>query len=381
MNVALELNCRDPIVARDGRPFGPNAGNRMRSTGWPLPSVVAGSFRTALGKKAGREFTPDVVAALLQTAVAGVLPCCEGELYLPAPQDCVLGPDRRALRAAPWENAPGGANWPAEGLKPVTLTPEQAGQGFKPIAGPAWWPGHAYAQWLLGKPVKFDGRFLRQPESDERTHVQIVESTGAAEEGRIFTSSALALTHLPRWNPEEATTDETSAAIKLAARITATDWAAQTSASMDDLHPLGGERRLVHWKATASDTIWQCPDSVRHSLREARRVRLALATPAVFSEGWRPGWLDAQLCGRPPGYSVQLRLVGVCTQRWQAVSGWSLERHGPKPVKRLVPAGGVYFFDVTAGDPAELATAWLQSVSDDEQDQRDGFGLGVWGVW
>ena len=54
--VTLELTGRDPIVSRDGRPFGSFGGargNRMRSVAWPLPSVVAGSFRTALGKAAG----------------------------------------------------------------------------------------------------------------------------------------------------------------------------------------------------------------------------------------------------------------------------------------------------------------------------------------
>ncbi|MFO1429290.1 MAG: type III-B CRISPR module-associated Cmr3 family protein [Candidatus Competibacteraceae bacterium] len=71
------------------------------------------------------------------------------------------------------------------------------------------------------------------------------------------------------------------------------------------------------------------------------------------------------------------------TGRWQPMSGWSLEqgRRGPKPLQRLVPAGSVYFFQVIAGDASQLADRWLQSVADEPQDQRDGFGLALWGIW
>jgi CRISPR-associated protein Cmr3 len=47
----------------------------------------------------------------------------------------------------------------------------------------------------------------------------------------------------------------------------------------------------------------------------------------------------------------------------------------------MVPAGSVYFFQKLEGDPATLATCWLQSVCDDAQEQRDGFGLALWGIW
>jgi CRISPR-associated protein Cmr3 len=50
-------------------------------------------------------------------------------------------------------------------------------------------------------------------------------------------------------------------------------------------------------------------------------------------------------------------------------------------VKRFIPSGGVYFFERVNGKASELADRWLEPVSDDEQDRRDGFGLAVWGIW
>ena len=106
-----------------------------------------------------------------------------------------------------------------------------------------------------------------------------------------------------------------------------------------------------------------------------------LGTPAIFTGDWQPGWLKA---GAPVlNTTFRLRLVGAALERWRPVSGWSLEKGcvGPKPVRRLVPAGGVYFFEVAEGSAAALADRWLESICDDPQDRRDGFGLALWGVW
>src|SRR5436309_12393982 len=89
MSVILQLVPHDPIIARDGRPFGAGQGNRMRGLTWPLPSVVAGSFRTALVKAIpSLDFAGDMPERLMAIEVAGVFPTVGQELYLPAPSDC-----------------------------------------------------------------------------------------------------------------------------------------------------------------------------------------------------------------------------------------------------------------------------------------------------
>jgi CRISPR-associated protein Cmr3 len=272
-------------------------------------------------------------------------------------------------------------------LLPVGLTEAQAPNDFKPSEPPAWWPADLFAAWLAKGKVAFNERFLRAPEVEKRTHVQLDAHAGATEDRNLFTTAALPLSHLRRYG---AHTDGTHAArfaaVTLAARVRATDWCSGVLAELDTLHPLGGERRLVHWKATSELTAWSCPQPLRSELASASRIRMVLATPAVFGGGWRPAWVNDELVGTPPGANIVLRLVGVTIQRWQAVSGWSLanlpgQPRGPKPVKRLVPAGGVYFFEAVNGSGSCLANRWLESVSDDEQDRRDGFGLAAWGVW
>lgn len=396
MSVILQLTPHDPLVARDGRPFGAGQGNRMHGLPWPLPSVVAGSFRTALVKAGTGDFTGDMPKTLLEkVCVHGAFPVSmkDGkpqEMYLPAPNDAVTEATddgnyiKIVHRVQPLENV-GGCDFPeALPLRPVML-PDGV-TDFKPADSPAWWPVSKFADWLLNKPIAFDKEFLKAPVQSMRDHVALDTDRGAAEEGQIFASSNLNVTHLPRFyvrGSEEAknakTCTERFAEVTLSARVTIDDPTLHQT-NIDIWHPLGGERRLVHWKQ-ANSKLWVCPDTILDALKKTKQVRMILATPAIFKDGWKPGWLTKDLEGELSG--VKMKLVGASNGRWKAVSGWSLAPpRGQKPIRRMVPAGSVYFFKVLAGDASQLADKmWLQSVSDDLQEQRDGFGLATWGIW
>lgn len=389
----LNLTPHDPLIARDGRPFGAGQGNRMRGLPWPLPSVVAGSFRTALVKATNDlDFSGDMPQRLFQVAVAGVFPVHEQELYLPAPNDAVAEPGdggkriKTVHRVSP-QSMEGGCDFPDElALKPVMLSKVQAASDFKPAEIPNWWPRRQLAAWLSGESVTFDPTFLDSPRQEHRDHVCLDADRGAAAEGQIFATAGLNVTHLPRFGVEESRLfHERLAEVTLSARIAIPDseTALKLDQQFDIWHPLGGERRLVHWHHNGDEELWACPDTVIQALNGSTRIRMALATPAIFKQGWKPDWLNGQLEGTPPGCNVKLKLVGVSNDRWKAVSGWSLAPpKGPKPIRRMVPAGSVYFFEVAkSGNAAPLADLWLQSVSDDEQERRDGFGMAVWGIW
>jgi CRISPR-associated protein Cmr3 len=364
----------------------------MRSHAWPLPGLVSGSLRSAIGKAADRQFSTDTALALLETEIAGIFPVAGGCLYLPAPEDAVFHPDKGLLRASPQAESGGGCDWPATGLRPVGLSSDQAPDDFKPVPAPAWWPIDRLAAWLgadgLNETFAIDERFLGSPKEEIRTHVAIDPTRGAADEGALFTTAALALRALPRHgfsSREKGSVGYVS--ISLSARVRAGDWCARTVENLDAIHPLGGERRLAHWKSVKeASSSWACPTELRSALAEQPKIRMTLATPAIFGEGWKPAWLGADLIGMPPGSRTRLRLIGASIKRWLAVSGWSLanlpgQPRGPKPIRRIVPAGGTYFFETVDGKETDLAELWLEPVSDHPQDRRDGFGLAVWGVW
>jgi len=377
----LSLTPRDPLVARDGRPFGAGSGTRMKSLDWLSPSVTAGALRTMLGKQNPAAFSEQVVAGLKQIEVAGPLPLWDGTLFLPCPHDFALRAEgskpRDCFRLRPLPSLNDDyCDLPDARLRPVLL-PGTVEEEFKPDVPPSLWSMQKMRGWLLEKafpppPAKDDRRklgptcgFLDALPRDERTHVKILPGTGAAAEHFLYSTASLAFHE----------------GVTIALRITGAD-----NVGVGGLHPVGGERRLAHWATAAADP-WQCPTDISTALTTAGRIRMVLATPALFRSGWKPGWLDDQLEGTPPGTTVKLRLTGVATDRWRAVSGFGLETGlmGPKPIRRTVPAGGVYFFEYVEGDRKTLATTgWLAPVSDlaeDGQDRRDGFGLALWGIW
>jgi hypothetical protein len=119
----LQITGLDPIVARDGRPFGDGTGNRMRGLPWPLPSAVAGSARRAMViNQANRKFDSETIDKLLHVEVAGLFPVVEGKtLYLPAPKNCVWNAsDDKLYRVLPVTNCGGGCDLP-DGLSPAML--------------------------------------------------------------------------------------------------------------------------------------------------------------------------------------------------------------------------------------------------------------------
>lgn len=412
METYLTITPHDPIIARDGRPFGIGQ-RRMRSLNWPYPSVLAGSLRTIIGKQIGTDFKDaGITNALKSISVSGPLPLWGGKLFFPVPKDLLVRDDgnkRQAYALRPMKlkemlegNECEGCDLPAGNLLP-TLLPMNV-QDFKQAAVPYFWSAEMMTKWLkdpIGKdfkappePEKVDSGtdFLLTPQKDSRVHVQISSDLGSSEEGMLFTTVGLDLSHKRQ-----------SKGIQLAARFDATGIFEKKVEIIDSFGTFGGERRLAHWKTEATDKmreIWSFPEEIRQALDDQKketgkqRVRMVLATPAVFSHGWLPGWLKLEggsLVGTPPlddPAGLRLRLISASIDRWKPISGWSLEfrpRPGPKPIRRLVPAGAVYFFEVFAGDSSALAeNLWLRSVSDKEsdgQDWRDGFGLALWGVW
>jgi CRISPR-associated protein Cmr3 len=293
-------------------------------------------------------------------------------VLFPAPADAVVY--RRdaayvvtALR--PYSPRPGeGCDLP-DGLRPLRVT-----EDIKPEPGYVYWPAETVFAWLAsptGDRVPVPER-IAGPEIDERVHVALDDARGTSLEGHLFTTEGLTFGSVDRsqgfgcieWS--------------LLARIRG-----QEARDLHGLQPFGGEGRLAYVESAEPGRWPQVSAEIVERLWGAGRVRMALATPARFTLGWRPGWLDAAFLGTPPGVpGIRLRLVAAAVPRKIGVSGWDYEQKQPKAARWLVPAGAVYFFEVVEGDPVMLVrSAWLESVCDEEQDRRDGYGLVLWGIW
>ena len=347
---------RDPLVARDGRPFGSESGNRMHCLDWPLPATLAGAVRTILGKQAGGRFEAEQIRELLENSANGPLPSFGNELSFPVPKDFVSSAKHGVFSIKP--KSLRGTNLVDRVMPALMENPPE--EDFKTDSGSGFWPLDATMKWLLEESAGFVAPKALRCEPDLRTHVAIEAGSGAAEDEMLFQTSGLAF-------PDQ---------LSLAVRV-------ESSSEFPKgpfLHPVGGERRLCHWSAQ-QPAGWVCPQCLADRLPKASRLRMILATPAIFANGWRPGWLGADGTGQIPNSETRVRLVSAIVPRWQPVSGWSYEKKGQKPVRRMVAAGSVYFLEILDDSPRLDPGLWLSPVSDCPQDQRDGFGLAIWGLW
>lgn len=157
----------------------------------------------------------------------------------------------------------------------------------------------------------------------------------------------------------------------------------QLRSSRMALH-LGGERRLA-WAEAGPGKPW-LDDATCREIEEkvgaTGRWFLTLATAAAFAQGWHPKWLQsnrAVLNGIDCG-----QLVSMAGDAPRTVSGWDLARECPKPVRRLLPAGTTWFFELPPDGASEAVRAALRTLQGSciaDEDAHMGCGLAFVGAW
>lgn len=399
-----------PLVFRRGQPFG--AADHAETLPFPLPAAVAGALRGAWGEQQAREHRARdyqrEAAVFLALDVAGPLlarRALDGSqltLYCPKPADAVYR-DPQSFKLGRLQPLALGEREGTDLPPGLQLVQQPDATPQKPISGPAFWTLERLSRWLTHA-AWFDDRFdgtkdgVGELPPDTRTHVQLEPERHAARTGSLFQTTGLDFG--PRrqaadrgWNGSDPYSRKTDRHWR---RWGLHEYGLFTYSEKIELprtlHTVGGRSRLA-WLEPFPAALWpRCPDSLAQALRQAPGVRIALATPAVFNNGWRPGWLkdcvDGRWQGTPPGLpdgSLTLELKAVALDRWQPASNWDARwverKRGPTPIRRLAPAGTVYWFKIVRGDAAELAKLWLAPLSDDEQARQDGFGLAMPGIW
>jgi CRISPR-associated protein Cmr3 len=398
----------EPLITRDGRPFGPNPGARAVSLRFPFPSTTTGGVRTRAGLDATGRFDSSTIPEVRQIEVRGPLLVELDEAgqiarYLPpAPADALIldrvqgaKPDESPAPVGAGDGEPVTVLWLRprpllegeltnlpDGHLPVSTGARNPG---KPRAdSPGFWAWSAFEQWLLepsDRELSLAELGGLAPVPETRMHVSILADTQTAAEGALFATQGLEFTALKAPQVGDRGLVRLSSAVRLALAVAVSNAVPRAHNIMPGVAPLGGERRIVCWRKASEGegkSLPQCPPALRERIAEDGACRLLLLTPACFHMGWRPDWLFQ------PRYGVQPHLCGAVVGRPQVVSGWDLEKNRARPSRRLAPAGSVFFLRLEGSRKAIeewVDNHWMQCISDNEQDRRDGFGLAVLGVW
>lgn len=379
------LDALAPLVFRSGKPFG--AQSDTDDIQFPLPSAAAGLVRTQIMGQSGcnwdsksqgnqAKLSDAQVDELRQIAVQGAFLAKQDisddlRILLPKPANALYLKNKETdktelVRLAPQAfGSDTAADFPQADLLPVQIQSSIKG---KPQSGATYWDLADLLAWQNGGKPVFEDINKRGAQSlpiETRTHVGIDRETLAAEDGRLFQTAAYDFAESARKHHQGWGSHRYGFVIRTAADL-----------QDNSVVRFGGEGRLSRLNKISDDVFKQPEYAYTNGLT------LTLLTPALFHKGWLPGWLDSQtLTGTLPHTNLKVKLRATAIDRWLPVSGWDLQQHAPKAMRKAVAAGAVYWFEIQSGNTAELAQAQWQAFSDNGQDCRDGFGIGLIGPW
>ncbi|MEW5891196.1 MAG: type III-B CRISPR module-associated Cmr3 family protein [Pseudomonadota bacterium] len=373
MTRTLTFDPIDLLMPRGNRLFG--GGVHGESLMPPWPSVFAGALASRSLADAGRvdDITrgPDRAEAILAETLGAdyaltALALARGdEALFPLPADLVAleGPDLVPLSPRTLGEGVAGVVAASSDLPalPVLATPSRR----KPMSG-QWITAAGLAEHLAGREP--DSSCLVASgclwETAPRLGIALDAGSRTAAESQIYTTDAVAL--------------------RPGVRFVA-DFSGK-GLPQDGLVRLGGDGRgariepagpgLAHVLAGLG-----CPQS------GWKGYRMILATPGLFSGGWLPPGVDP-VTRRFEIEGLTAELVAASVPRHEVISGWDLANHAPKPARKAAPMGSCYWFRVTGGDTAALASlreAGLWPLMEDNPEnaarRREGYNRVWFGAW
>lgn len=159
---------------------------------------------------------------------------------------------------------------------------------------------------------------------------------------------------------------------------------------------LGGESRGAVY-SRVEDVRWDnIIEEVKRQVSKSGRFKLYLITPAIFSKGWYPDFLEeecGQLKGAPPGVDARIELVGACVGKPLFIGGFHIRRGYPKPIYKAVPPGSVYFMKISKWDVLSCKEKekilfqlferffYKSLIDQDSPLWKEGFGVALVGGW
>jgi CRISPR-associated protein Cmr3 len=337
-----------------GLPFA--AGESDSSAGVPLPppSVACGALRSAFFSEHPDEL-PLATGNATQNTEANDTPearkdmclthwslysASDQESLFPAPLDFALNEDNQLELLRLETNSDGLCSVP--GNLPYRLRVEKIEK--KPNAPTGCWVRYL-ADYLQGKTPclwKAEDVFLPEP----KIGLTRDTATKTAQQGMLY--------QLPMLRFKEN--------IRFALSY-------ENLAFVPSMLRLGGQTRVCTAEKTSASFAIQ-PGDISNGC-----FKLYVATPAIFSDGWRPEFLQ----------DGKYELCAACVGNAVPISGWGMKARRPKPLCLTVPAGSVYYLKLTE-NTAQARNEVIErfhgkAISSKLLDKRQGFGIVYVGGW
>lgn len=350
----LSITPLDTVFFRDGKAF--TMGEETQADGLfpPPPAVIRGALRTRYFTEHPETLrhaaTEEDPTAEVRITGMGLRDTDDNITYFPVPRDLVHRKDAEVDEEMVLSH-------------PVSTSSQFANSSTleAPLTHPATVesPGDTYLELLDLKQylsctdfqgASFFGTRQRDlVQTEPKIGIMRNRATGGAEEGHLYRVG------FRRLKPNIAFTVEVEG----------------LTLDPNGLLKLGGEHKAAYYETI--DSPWPLPEAPASSIEDTGCLKLYLATPALFEQGWLPSWVDPNTHEAHLG-GCTLKLYSAAVGKPSFIGGWNMKERRPKPMRKAVPSGSVYYFKITDGSVDDLVRhAHGTSISDYRS--RDGFGV------
>ncbi len=358
---ALKLRPLDVLHLRGNRLFG-GPGDHGEALMPPWPSVFAGAIyshamavENRISEVSESKKGPEIIKEMYgDTWIHWIGLAKKEQVCFPLPSDLVIFKENGPVTMKPVKKDLFSGCFTGHTVElpeiPVIQTREQR----KPSTG-YWITADGLKKHLRGEPITESDLVLTSSLwlTDPRLGIALNTMTRTAEEGRIYTTEAVALA-------------EDTAFVCLFRH------------EKGDL-PNSGICRLGGDGRGAEITEYKNPPEIGRPESGWKRFRMILATPCPSEHGWIPPHVKKEGDGIYLALNgLRARLMSAAVNRYEVISGWDLAKKCPKDAVRFIPAGSVYWFEVEQGDTSALEEIWKAGLIKTFADRRrEGFGS-VW---
>lgn len=329
----IKIKPIDTLFFRDGKPF--SMGDQSAAFGVfpPYPSTLYGAIRTCIisqndgyisfysGNMGSEIGTPnDAINASFK--IKGLFLWKNDFIFFPTPYDFVKKGDRKGFKTSLQDNLPFISNIP---MNNYLLS--CSGEKTESIGG-SFLRDTDFMNYLLDSDNNFD---LYQ----ENYFCKVEFKTGIKRDIKSLTAAEGNLYRLGMRRFEN------DCAIVC-------DVEGVPSLKKQGILKLGGEGRAVNYLVMDDAAVLNDNTGIINLVKKSGSLKLYFATPALFEKGWIP---DDRIFN---GKDYELELITASLGNYISIGGWDMAKGGHKAMMRAVPAGSVYYFKITAGDPETI---------------------------
>ncbi|MBY6269757.1 type III-B CRISPR module-associated protein Cmr3 [Parageobacillus thermoglucosidasius] len=351
----------DTLFFRDGKPFSMGEDVVAQSIFPPPPSVFYGAIRSAYFGQFPHKFNQDVLNTpddpTCELHIKGIY-LYDYSIIFPIPLDVVIDSEDKEYRAYLLQRTPLNfySNYPFQQiLAPTDSTAMYCSAEGKYIRRKEL---EKYLSGNLESDEK--GKYINYishqiVETETKVGIAIDPRTKKAEESKLYRIGMKRL-------------DED---VKFIVHFEGLDDMKESG-----ILRLGGEGKTAVYEQEELSTKIKAPDLSN----EEGIFKLYFATPAYFTNGWLPGWINPEtMKGEYKG--VEVELITAAVGKYLSLGGFDMKKRYPKPMRRFVGAGSVYYFKTDPENTDNVIELFHnQCISDRPNDEelsytQQGYGL------